>query len=64
GEVLAGSAFERFHESFLASRAAVGDTLHYAAVLPALPARGWMQVLVRTISGRIGSMTVDLEDVR
>jgi hypothetical protein len=63
-EAVAGLAFEAFHRELLASHTPADAALRYAAVLP-LPAHGKrMQVLVQTISGRVGSLSLDLGALR
>lgn len=63
-EVLGGAEFDLFHRAFLASRAPREDALHYRAVLP-IEIDGYrLQVLVQTNTGRVGSLSFDLSDVR
>lgn len=61
---LAGLAFDVFHRDLLASRALVNATLRYTAVLTTDANGDRMQVLLQTISGRAGSVSVDLGALR
>ncbi|MEZ5965352.1 MAG: hypothetical protein R3F56_16080 [Planctomycetota bacterium] len=62
-EVVAGDAFDGFHRAFLGSRLPAGDALRYHASLPRLPAGDRLQVLVQTITGRVGSVSFDLRQL-
>jgi hypothetical protein len=61
--ILAADEFDAFHRAFLASRAAEVDGLRYRAVLPAQLRGERLQVMVQTITGRVGSVSLDLEEV-
>jgi len=59
-QVVAHGGFDRFHRALLASRTVGPDMLHYRAVLPTLPHGNRLQVLLQTITGRVGSVSLDL----
>ena len=59
-----GEAFAEFHRRLLGSRRGDGARLLYGAPLPALRAGTRLQVLVQTVTGRVGSTTIDLREVR
>ena len=56
--------FERFHTELTANRVGDAGTLRYSAGLPAALRGRRLQVITQTVTGRVGSMTVSLEDVR
>jgi hypothetical protein len=59
-----GDAFAEFHRRLLGSRSGDGTRLLYRAPLPPLRAGTRLQVLVQTVTGRVGSTTLDLREVR
>lgn len=61
--VLADAEFEAFHRAFLASLSIDADSLRYRAILPTVVRGNRLQVLVQTIAGRAGSVSIDLGEV-
>jgi hypothetical protein len=61
--VPADADFDTFHRAFLASLTLDADTLRYRAVLPTAIRGARLQVLVQTITGRVGSVSIDLRQV-
>ena len=61
--VLEGPDFDRFHRAFLASRATTDVALSYGAELPVVPRGLRLQVLVQTMTGRVGSVSMDLREL-
>lgn len=64
GQAWTGPEFERFHTELTANRVGDAGTLRYSAGLPAALRGRRLQVITQTVTGRVGSMTVSLEDVR
>jgi hypothetical protein len=61
-KTLAGPAVQGFEERLLASEQRLEDRFHYSAELAGPVAGRRLQVLVQTVTGRIASKTVALED--
>lgn len=62
-QVSAGVEFDAFHERLLASRRSQDTQATYRAELP-IAAGSRLQVVVQTVTGRVGSATLDLLEVR
>lgn len=58
--VLAGPEFDAFHHDLLASRVPDGAAQRYRAALPLLTDGRRLQILVQTITGRVGSVSIDV----
>ncbi len=64
GQPWLGEAFEQFHAELIGRRHGDAESMRYSAALPTTLRGQRLQVLVQTVTGRVGSMTLGLEEAR